>query len=151
MFVCGWGFIDLCVLRFRVTDKCMCFFNLGDGIHSSHGYIASRREGEDLQAPLSRRISYLPLHFSCTSGNPPGAHIAALYYVGGLYVYPSYKPCDRFSCTCSHSVFDVVTMGITSTYLWKFSSSSRSSSVSLDCALCSQQFKWSTDSASLQA
>ncbi|KAJ7305633.1 hypothetical protein DFH08DRAFT_1089016 [Mycena albidolilacea] len=44
----------------------------------------------------------------CTSGNPPGVHIAALSYVGGL-------------------VFDVVTMGITSRYLWKFSSSSRSS------------------------
>ncbi|KAJ7305644.1 hypothetical protein DFH08DRAFT_902506 [Mycena albidolilacea] len=47
-------------------------------------------------------------HGSCNSGNPPGIHIAALYYVGGL-------------------LFDAVTMIITSWYLWKFSSSSRSS------------------------
>ncbi|KAJ7860121.1 hypothetical protein B0H14DRAFT_2745656 [Mycena olivaceomarginata] len=45
---------------------------------------------------------------SCNSGNPPGVHIAAFYYVGGL-------------------LYDLVTMTITSVYLWKFSSSSRSS------------------------
>ncbi|KAF8190195.1 hypothetical protein K438DRAFT_1971072 [Mycena galopus ATCC 62051] len=45
---------------------------------------------------------------SCTSGNPPGIHTAALYYVACL-------------------VFDIVTMGMTSVYLWKFSNASRSS------------------------
>ncbi|KAF8177573.1 hypothetical protein K438DRAFT_1770022 [Mycena galopus ATCC 62051] len=45
---------------------------------------------------------------SCTSGNAPGIHIAALYYVGCL-------------------VFDIVTMAVTSGYLWKFSSNSHSS------------------------
>ncbi|KAF7349861.1 hypothetical protein MVEN_01286600 [Mycena venus] len=44
----------------------------------------------------------------CTSGNPPGVKIASLYYVGGL-------------------VYDVVTMVLTSAYLWKFSNASRTS------------------------
>ncbi|KAJ7685929.1 hypothetical protein B0H17DRAFT_1072945 [Mycena rosella] len=47
-------------------------------------------------------------NFNCTSGNLPGVKVASLYYVGGL-------------------VFDVVTMIMTSTYLWKFSSTSRTS------------------------
>ncbi|KAJ7243771.1 hypothetical protein C8J57DRAFT_1365834 [Mycena rebaudengoi] len=45
---------------------------------------------------------------NCTSGNPPGIKIASLYYAGGL-------------------VFDVVTMAMTSVYLWKFSNTSRTS------------------------
>ncbi|KAJ7097368.1 hypothetical protein C8R44DRAFT_889286 [Mycena epipterygia] len=45
---------------------------------------------------------------ACTSGNLPGVKVASLYYVGGL-------------------VFDVVTMAITSIYLWKFSNTSRTS------------------------
>ncbi|KAJ6456009.1 hypothetical protein C8R47DRAFT_1227983 [Mycena vitilis] len=44
----------------------------------------------------------------CTSGNMPGIKIASLFNVGAL-------------------VFDIVTMIITSVYLWKFSSSSRTS------------------------
>ncbi|KAF8183326.1 hypothetical protein K438DRAFT_1975188 [Mycena galopus ATCC 62051] len=44
----------------------------------------------------------------CTGGNLPGVKVASLYYVGCL-------------------AFDVVAMGITVTYLWKFSNSSRSS------------------------
>ncbi|KAJ7890758.1 hypothetical protein B0H13DRAFT_2340865 [Mycena leptocephala] len=45
---------------------------------------------------------------NCTSGNAPGIHLASLYYVGGL-------------------VFDVVTMLISSAYLWRFSGKNRSS------------------------
>ncbi|KAJ7756058.1 hypothetical protein DFH07DRAFT_940742 [Mycena maculata] len=45
---------------------------------------------------------------SCTSGNLPGVKVASLYYVGCL-------------------VFDIVSMGMTATYLWKFSNSSRAS------------------------
>ncbi|KAJ7482533.1 hypothetical protein FB451DRAFT_1235571 [Mycena latifolia] len=44
----------------------------------------------------------------CTSGNAPGVHLASLYYVGGL-------------------LFDVVSMLISSAYLWKFSGANRSS------------------------
>ncbi|KAF7328455.1 hypothetical protein MSAN_02482000 [Mycena sanguinolenta] len=43
---------------------------------------------------------------NCTGGNLPGVKIASLYYVGCL-------------------AFDVVAMGITLVYLWKFSNSSR--------------------------
>jgi len=52
----------------------------------------------------------IPFHTgnACTSGNPPGVHIASLYYVGGL-------------------VYDVLTMFLTSVYLWKFSNASRTS------------------------
>ncbi|KAJ7457143.1 hypothetical protein B0H11DRAFT_215800 [Mycena galericulata] len=45
---------------------------------------------------------------NCTGGNLPGVKIASLYYVGCL-------------------VFDVVAMGITAVYLWKFSNTSRAS------------------------
>ncbi|KAJ7849442.1 hypothetical protein B0H13DRAFT_2361249 [Mycena leptocephala] len=48
----------------------------------------------------------------CTSGNAPGVHLASLYYVGGL-------------------IFDVVSMLISSAYLWKFSSANRSSASQL--------------------
>ncbi|KAJ6571132.1 hypothetical protein B0H19DRAFT_1372347 [Mycena capillaripes] len=51
----------------------------------------------------------IPSHAnSCTSGNAPGVHLASLYYVGGL-------------------IFDVVSMLISSVYLWKFSGKNRSS------------------------
>ncbi|KAK7062272.1 hypothetical protein R3P38DRAFT_2493813 [Favolaschia claudopus] len=52
----------------------------------------------------------VPFHNNgtCTSGNPPGIKIASLYYVGGL-------------------VYDVVTMILTSVYIFKFTSSSRTS------------------------
>jgi len=52
----------------------------------------------------------IPSHANgnCTSGNAPGIHLASLYYVGGL-------------------VFDVVTMLISSAYLWRFSGKNRSS------------------------
>ncbi|KAJ7169242.1 hypothetical protein C8R43DRAFT_1121129 [Mycena crocata] len=53
-------------------------------------------------------IAVPPTYDSCTSGNLPGVKIASLYYVGGL-------------------VFDVVTMIMTSVYLWKFSNTSRTS------------------------
>ncbi|KAJ6549674.1 hypothetical protein B0H19DRAFT_1159582, partial [Mycena capillaripes] len=49
---------------------------------------------------------------SCTSGNAPGVHLASLYYVGGL-------------------LFDVVSMVISSAYLWKFSGVNRSSPTQL--------------------
>ncbi|KAJ7466203.1 hypothetical protein B0H11DRAFT_59890 [Mycena galericulata] len=42
---------------------------------------------------------------NCTSGNLPGVKVASLYYVGGL-------------------LYDVVTMTMTSAYLWKFSNTS---------------------------
>ncbi|KAJ7252821.1 hypothetical protein C8J57DRAFT_1474038, partial [Mycena rebaudengoi] len=48
----------------------------------------------------------IPSHSNCTSGNPPGVHLASLYYVGGL-------------------TFDVVTMLISTAYLWKFSGKNR--------------------------
>ncbi|KAJ7589940.1 hypothetical protein C8J56DRAFT_1048104 [Mycena floridula] len=61
------------------------------------------------RVPFSNNVRDIPsLADACTSGNPPGIKIASLYYVGGL-------------------VFDVVTMAVTSIYLWKFSSSSRTS------------------------
>ncbi|KAJ7877812.1 hypothetical protein B0H13DRAFT_2346889 [Mycena leptocephala] len=44
----------------------------------------------------------------CTSGNLPGVKMASLYHIGGL-------------------LFDLVTMAITSIYLWKFSITSRTS------------------------
>ncbi|KAJ6541063.1 hypothetical protein DFH09DRAFT_1322914 [Mycena vulgaris] len=56
----------------------------------------------------SDRIAIFSSSSDCTSGNLPGVKVASLYYVGGL-------------------VFDVVTMLMTSTYLWKFSSTSRTS------------------------
>ncbi|KAJ6575746.1 hypothetical protein DFH09DRAFT_1455163 [Mycena vulgaris] len=56
----------------------------------------------------SDRIAIFSSLSDCTSGNLPGVKVASLYYVGGL-------------------VFDVVTMLMTSTYLWKFSSTSRTS------------------------
>ncbi|KAJ7673671.1 hypothetical protein DFH06DRAFT_1292554 [Mycena polygramma] len=49
---------------------------------------------------------------NCTSGNAPGVHLASLYYVGGL-------------------LFDVVSMLISSAYLWKFSGANRSSATQL--------------------
>ncbi|KAJ6545649.1 hypothetical protein B0H19DRAFT_286123 [Mycena capillaripes] len=49
---------------------------------------------------------------NCTSGNAPGVHLASLYYVGGL-------------------LFDLVSMAISSAYLWKFSGANRSSPTQL--------------------
>ncbi|KAJ7676509.1 hypothetical protein DFH06DRAFT_1291529 [Mycena polygramma] len=54
-----------------------------------------------------KRVSF-QTNFNCTSGNLPGIKIASLFNVGAL-------------------VFDLVTMVITSVYLWKFSNSSRTS------------------------
>ncbi|KAJ7279732.1 hypothetical protein C8J57DRAFT_1502372 [Mycena rebaudengoi] len=66
--------------------------------------------------PFQRQVSivvldstgwvHLPILHSCTSGNPPGVHLASLYYVGWL-------------------TFDVVTMLISTAYLWKFSGKNR--------------------------
>ncbi|KAJ7450290.1 hypothetical protein B0H11DRAFT_2246858 [Mycena galericulata] len=55
-----------------------------------------------------KRIRECPSLGICTSGNAPGVHLASLYYIGGL-------------------IFDVVSMLISSAYLWKFSGEKRSS------------------------
>ncbi|KAJ6483085.1 hypothetical protein C8R45DRAFT_1215029 [Mycena sanguinolenta] len=61
----------------------------------------------ELVSIFYKRIS-ISKQGNCTSGNPPGIKIASLFYVGAL-------------------AFDVVTMAITSAYLWKFSNINRSS------------------------
>ncbi|KAJ7258109.1 hypothetical protein B0H12DRAFT_1232418 [Mycena haematopus] len=61
----------------------------------------------ELVSIFYKRIS-ISINGNCTSGNPAGIKIASLFYAGAL-------------------AFDVVTMGITSLYLWKFSNANRSS------------------------
>ncbi|KAJ7909287.1 hypothetical protein B0H13DRAFT_2330584 [Mycena leptocephala] len=78
----------------------------------SQAILAIRTYAVSCKSPLALRLlillSVLTVVSSCTSGNLPGVKVASLFDVGVL-------------------VFDVVTMFITASYLWKFSSSSRTS------------------------
>ncbi|KAJ6483499.1 hypothetical protein C8R47DRAFT_1281552 [Mycena vitilis] len=57
---------------------------------------------------LPELLTRVAFQFNCTSGNLPGVKVASLFPLGAL-------------------IFDVVTMIISSFYLWKFSNSSRTS------------------------
>ncbi|KAJ6514812.1 hypothetical protein C8R47DRAFT_493009 [Mycena vitilis] len=101
----------------------LALYTVSQGILAIRTYAVSRRSPlvlyilvglfvlcavPELISAFWKRVCDFPDERICTSGNMPGIKIASLFNVGAL-------------------VFDIVTLVITSVYLWKFSSSSRTS------------------------